>query len=308
MQRKHVCSVRYAAETMAVMTVLLYQHQRSFWTVERHTSPGDTNLGSAWWLLDRRRSLWHSPNGLGFAPVYLELRCRDLWMRHRDLAEVVSIACWMSEQGAAVVVVVEGGPYGNPEWQLPARRDTTGVAGVRGLAPGKRTVNDKASWIALPLLPSFLLIILANTDGLDSEPYNTVRVCNSDIIPTDEWQLRAHSGVLKTYKIQLEARAWDNVPDTTHDGSEETYYIEKWATVPGFMLRTGLHVYRKFEFVPSTPTDFWMCTGTVTIIMWLGLWNNIEISILFGGLSTEPESNIENVPLTEHWTESSRRF
>ena len=46
------------------------------------------------------------------------------------------------------------------------------MTGRRGLAPCERTVNDKASWISLPPLPSFLLILLANTDGADSEPYD----------------------------------------------------------------------------------------------------------------------------------------
>jgi hypothetical protein len=53
----------------------------------------------------------------------------------------------MSEQGAAAVVVAEGGPHGNSERLLPARRDMKGVTGWRGLAPCERTINDKASWI-----------------------------------------------------------------------------------------------------------------------------------------------------------------
>ena len=155
-QRKHVCHARYATETIAVRTVLLHKHQWSFWTIIGHTSPGDTNSGTAWWLLARSQLPWHSPNGLGFAPVCWELRYRDLWMRHREPAEVVTLAGWMSEQGAAAVVAAVGCPHGNPEWLLPARRDTKGVTGRRGLAPCGRTVNDKASWIYLPPLPSFL--------------------------------------------------------------------------------------------------------------------------------------------------------
>jgi len=155
-QRKHVCSARYATETIAVRTVLLHKYQWSFWTVVGHTSPGDTNSGTAWWLLARRRLSWHSPNGLGCAPVCWELWYRDLWMRHREPAEVVTLAGWMGEQGAAAVVAAEGGPHGNPEWLLKARRDTKGVTGRRGLALCERTVNDKASWISLPPLPSCL--------------------------------------------------------------------------------------------------------------------------------------------------------
>jgi len=56
------------------------------------------------------------------------------------------------EQGAAAVVAAEGGPHGNPEWLLPARQDTKGVTGRRGLAPCERTANDKASWITLSSL------------------------------------------------------------------------------------------------------------------------------------------------------------
>ena len=92
----------------------------------------------------------------------------------------------MGEQRAAAVVAAEGGPHGNPDRLLPAHRDTKGVTGRRGLAPCERTVNEKASWISLPPLPSFLLILLTNTDGADSEPYNSVRVCNSETMPTDE--------------------------------------------------------------------------------------------------------------------------
>jgi len=44
---------------------------------------------------------------------------------------------------------------------------------------------------SLPLLQSFLLIVLTNTDGAVSEPYNSVRVCGSQIISTDESQLTA---------------------------------------------------------------------------------------------------------------------
>jgi len=154
-QRKHVCSARYATETIAVRSSSP-QASSSFGTVVGHTSPGDTNLGTAWWLLARRQLSWHSPNSLGFAPVCWELQYRDLWMRHREPAEVVTLAGWMSEQGAAAVVAADGGPHGNPEWLLPARRDTKGVTGRRGLAPCERTVNGKASWISLPPLPSLL--------------------------------------------------------------------------------------------------------------------------------------------------------
>jgi len=39
---------------------------------------------------------------------------------------------------------------------------------------------------SLPPLLSFLLIPLTNTDGADSEPYESMQVCNSEIMPTDE--------------------------------------------------------------------------------------------------------------------------
>jgi len=152
-QRKHVCSARYATETIAVRSSP--PQASSFWTVVGHTSPGDTNSGTAWSLLAWRRFSWHAPNGLGFAPVCWELRYRDLWMRHREPAEVVNLAGWLGEQRAAAVVAAEGGPHGNPEWLLPAHQDTKRVTGRRGLASCERTVNDKTSWISLPPLPSF---------------------------------------------------------------------------------------------------------------------------------------------------------
>jgi len=162
-QWKHVSSARYATETIAVRSSS--SQASSFCTVVRHTCSWDTNLGTAWWLPTWRWLSWHSPNGLGFAPVCWELRYRDLWMQHCEPAEVVTLAGWISEQGTAAVVEAEGGPHGNPEWLLPARRDMKGVTGRRGLAPWERNVNDKASWI-IPSTASILsLIPLANIDG-----------------------------------------------------------------------------------------------------------------------------------------------
>jgi len=135
-QRKHVCSVRYATETIAVRSSS--PQASSFWTVVGHTSPRDTNSGTTWSLFPRKYWWWHSPNSLGFAAACWELRYRDLWKRHQEPAEVVTLAGWMCEHGAVAVVAVvaaEGGPHGNPEWLLPARRDTKGVSGRRGLAP-----------------------------------------------------------------------------------------------------------------------------------------------------------------------------
>jgi hypothetical protein len=132
-QRKHACSARYANETIAVRSSS--PPPSSFWTVVGHTYLGDTNSGTTWWLLARRRLSSHSPTGLGFAPHCWELRYRDLWMRRREPAEVVTLAGWMSEQGAAAVVAAEGGPQQNPEWLGPAPRAMKGVSGRRGLAP-----------------------------------------------------------------------------------------------------------------------------------------------------------------------------
>jgi len=77
--------------------------------------------------------------------------------------------CWMGEQGAAAVVAAEGGPQGNPEWLLPARRDTKGVLGRRGLALLRRTVPIQAPGFSLPPLPSFLSSIwLARMEQIQS--------------------------------------------------------------------------------------------------------------------------------------------
>jgi len=141
---------------MAVTILLLHKHQCSFWTVVVHTSPGDTNSGTAWWLPARRRLTWHSPNGLEFAPGCWELLYRVLWMRHREPAEGVTLAGWMGAQAAVAVIAAGGGPHGNPEWLLLAPWATKAVTGRRGLAPCERTVNDKAFWISVPPLPSFL--------------------------------------------------------------------------------------------------------------------------------------------------------
>jgi len=110
-QRKHICSTRWATEIIAVRSSS--PQASSFWTVVGHISPGDTNLGTAWWLPARRQLSWNSPNGLGFAPVCWELRYRDLWKWHREPAKVVTLAGWMCEQGAAAVVMAEWGPHGN---------------------------------------------------------------------------------------------------------------------------------------------------------------------------------------------------
>jgi len=44
----------------------------------------------------------------------------------------------------------------------------------------------RPSGFSLPPLPSFLLILLPTMHGADSGPYNSVRVCSSEIIPTDK--------------------------------------------------------------------------------------------------------------------------
>jgi len=129
---KHVCSARYATETIVVRSPS--PQATTFWTDVGHTSPRDTNSGTAWSLLSRQRFSWHSPNGLGLAPLCWKLQYQDLWMRHREPAEVVTLWGWMCEQEALAIVAAEGGPHGNPEWLLPARRDTKTDTGQRGLA------------------------------------------------------------------------------------------------------------------------------------------------------------------------------
>jgi len=59
---------------------------------------------------------------------------------------------------------------------------------------------------SLSLLPSFLLTLLINTDGADSKPYHSVRVCSLEKIPTDECQLTAVKRSLRpgTDKLQFE--------------------------------------------------------------------------------------------------------
>jgi len=177
-QQKYVCSVRYATKTIAERS--FSPQSASFWSTVEHTSPGDTNSGTAWWLLAKQQLSWHSANGLGFAPVYRKLRYRDLWMRHHEPPEVVTLTGWMGKHGAVAVVAAR--------W-----------------LHCDQIVNDKASWIFPSTASIVSLILLANMDAADSEPYNSVRVCNLEIMPTDWWQLREHLGVPKTYELQLEA-------------------------------------------------------------------------------------------------------
>jgi len=55
-----------------------------------------------------------------------------------------------------------------------------------GLGPIVANRSDPGSWI-FPSTASILSFIhIANTDGADSEPYESVRVCSWEIIPTDE--------------------------------------------------------------------------------------------------------------------------
>jgi len=158
-QQKHLCGVRNATEIDSVRSPS--PQASSFWTVVGHTSPGDIISGTAWRLPARRRLWWHSPNGLGFAPVCWELRNRDLWMRHREPAEVITLACWLSKQGAAAVVAAEGGPHGNPEWLLPARRDMKRVTGLHGLA----SLWANREWQGLLDFPSIASILSLDSFG-----------------------------------------------------------------------------------------------------------------------------------------------
>ena len=60
-----------------------------------------------------------------------------------------------------------------------------GSTWTTGLGPIVANRSDPGSWI-FPSTASILSFIhLANTDGADSEPYESVRVCSWEIIPTD---------------------------------------------------------------------------------------------------------------------------
>jgi len=103
--RKYVCRASCATKTFMVRSSSPLAS--SFWTMIGHTSPGDTNSGTTWWLLARWRLSKHSPNGLGFPPVCWELQYMDLWIQHGEAAEVVSLAGWMGKQGAGPVFGAE---------------------------------------------------------------------------------------------------------------------------------------------------------------------------------------------------------
>jgi len=185
-QRKHVCVARNATKTIAGRSSSTLAS--NFRPVVGHTYPGDTNSGTAWRLLPRMRLSWQSPNGLGFAPVCWELWYRDLWMRHREPADVVPLPGWMGEQGAAAVVAAEE-PFRGGVWMTATgsrshwRDDCWPQTFSIGRASG--TVSPGCS---LWLLPSFRLILFANTDWADSVLYNSVRVCSLELIPMEGWQ------------------------------------------------------------------------------------------------------------------------
>jgi hypothetical protein len=54
------------------------------------------------------------------------------------------------------------------------------------LGPIVANRSDPASWIFASTASILCLIHMVNTDGADSEPYESVQVCSWEIIPTDE--------------------------------------------------------------------------------------------------------------------------
>jgi len=160
-----------------------------------HTSPGDTNSGTAWWMQARKQLPSHSPNSVGFAPVCWEMWYRDLWMQHREPAEMVTLTGWMVEQEAVAVVAAEEPLQGDvlmtatgspSHWRDDCSPWSFSIGQARSTASPRFSLSP---------LPSCLSILLTNTDGAESEQYNSVWVCSSEIIPTDEWKSTGWSAI-----------------------------------------------------------------------------------------------------------------
>jgi hypothetical protein len=109
-------------------------------------------------------------------------------MRHHEPAEVVTLTGWKGEHETAVVVAAEE-PLRGDFWMT-----ATG-------SPSHRRDDCRPHWFcigraggtvspgySLSVLPSILLILVANPAGADSELYKSVWVCSSEIIRMDEWQ------------------------------------------------------------------------------------------------------------------------